>query len=375
MRVCLFLDNLDKKGGGPARSVPVLAKGLAELEINVTLMVCQSDDMNTHALDGTEVKLVVIPSSISTLELEKIVVAGNFDIIHLQCVWLPIYHKMARIAIKNNIKYAISPRGCLEPWCYNGPTFIKGVKKHIAMCFYQRKDLNNSNMLFATADMEADNFRKLGLKSPISIIPNGIELDDYPTRNIQDKTAIRKQILFLSRISPKKGADVLIKAWANLFKKYPEYKVLIVGNGKPDYIDSLKKMIEKLGLLDKVSIMPPAFGKEKYDLYKTSSLFVLPTHSENFGMVIAEALSCGVPVITTMGTPWNELSDNNTGWWVKLTLTNIEKAICEALDMAPEELFNMGQKGAAIVKERYGYVSVAKKVKSVYEWMLQQSSE
>lgn len=62
--------------------------------------------------------------------------------------------------------------------------------------------------------------------------------------------------------------------------------------------------------------MPPAFGNEKYDFYKASSLFVLPTHSENFGMVIVEALSCGVPVIIITGTPWNELFDNNTGWWL-----------------------------------------------------------
>ena len=130
-------------------------------------------------------------------------------------------------------------------------------------------------------------------------------------------------------------------------------------------------MITSKKLQDCVEIIPPVFGKDKHKLYCESSLFVLPTYSENFGMVVAEALACGVPVVTTNGTPWQELNDEKIGWCVDLSEENIENAIRDALSLPAEELFAMGQKGSKHINNNYLYTSVAKKNLELYKWILE----
>ena len=116
----------------------------------------------------------------------------------------------------------------------------------------------------------------------------------------------------------------------------------------------------------RIKIIPPIFGEEKIKLYQESSVFILPTYSENFGMVIAEAMSCGLPVITTNGTPWQELNTEHIGWCVDLSTSNIEKTLKTALSLDNNELFNMGQKASKHVHDKYDYLSVALKTKELY---------
>ena len=123
-----------------------------------------------------------------------------------------------------------------------------------------------------------------------------------------------------------------------------------------------------------VEILPPIFGKDKYNLYTESSLFVLPTYSENFGMVIAEAFSCGLPVVTTTGTPWTELDEKEIGWCIDLSLDNLVNAISEAINLGQDCLFEMGQRGSQYVHETFQYTEVAEKNKELYEWAVKNTS-
>jgi glycosyltransferase involved in cell wall biosynthesis len=143
-----------------------------------------------------------------------------------------------------------------------------------------------------------------------------------------------------------------------------------VGNGEESYILRLKTLISKYGLEECIRILPPAFGEDKYKLYCESSLFVLPTYSENFGMVIAEAMSCGVPVITTNGTPWHELNTKKLGWCIDLSLNNLIKSISEAIDLGQDRLFELGQLSSRHVYENYQYNEVANRMISVYKWVI-----
>ena len=145
--------------------------------------------------------------------------------------------------------------------------------------------------------------------------------------------------------------------------KYPEWNVVIAGNGEDTYINHLKEMIANKGLESCVKIIPPVFGEVKHKLYCESSLFVLPTYSENFGMVIAEAMSCGVPVITTNGTPWQELNKEKLGWCMDLSLDNLVKTLCEAIESGLDDLFEMGQRCSKHIRDTYQYAMVAEKNK------------
>ena len=334
--------------------------------METTLLTGYSSEMNTHLLDGTSVEVKTIPQNISIRQLERVLLEGRYDLIHGQNLWIPLYHKMARVARKHGIPYMMTPRGCLEPWCMRQ----KRLKKLIAFHLYQKKDLQRASCVLATAKMEADNMRALGISTPIAIIPNGIDVSEYPCRPLSSKNSVRKQIVFLSRIHEKKGIEFLIEAWEQLHRKYSDWNVVIAGNGEEAYIADLKKMIKDKGLDSCIKIIPPVFGEDKRKLYCESALFVLPTFSENFGMVIAEAMSCGVPVITTNGTPWQELNDLKLGWCINLSLDNLAKAISEAIDLGIDSLFEMGLQCSRHIFDTYQYKEVALKNQMVYEWIV-----
>lgn len=370
MRVCILIHSIDKKDGGPSRSVPILARGLSKVGVDVTLMAVESEDMNLHTVEGTGIKVVILPQKVSKSQLEKAFLDGQFDLIHFQMIWVPLYIKAAQICRKHKIPYMTTPRGTLELWCYNDKNVLKRMKKRIAMMVYQRRDIQKASAILATAKMEADNLRGLGFNNPIAVVANGIDVTEYQCRTEADKSLVKKQILFLSRVHPKKGIEYLIDAWNTLHTKYPDWNVVIAGNGEESYIQHLKELIGQKGLQNCMEVVPPVFGEEKHKLYCESSLFVLPTHSENFGMVIAEAMSCGVPIITTNGTPWQELNDLNLGWCIDLSVENLINTLTEAIELGVDALFEKGQKCSKHVIDTYQYTEVGAKNKAVYEWIL-----
>lgn len=371
MKVLLYVSSLSLKSGGPSRSVPMMAKGLSEAGIDVVLMTQYSDDMNTHALDGTTVRLISLKGGFNSKEIEEFIVKEKIDIVQLQSVWSLDYHKLAIISRKHQIPYLITPRGMLEPWSLSQ----KRWKKIAAMFLYQKSDLNHAACIYTTSEMEARNVHQLGIKTPCSVIPNGIETDGYPCRTTAE--IIKKQVLFLSRIHVKKGLEILIDVWRNIIKIYPDWRLLIVGNGEDSYIASLCDKVAQMGLQESVSIQPPVFGEAKVKLYQNSALFVLPSYSENFGMVIAEALSCGVPVVTTDNTPWGLLNGNadtqRMGWCIDLTHDNLEKALKEAMGLSLDSLFAMGLRASRMVYNNFNYLSVGNMTVKLFRWIVKES--
>lgn len=263
----------------------------------------------------------------------------------------------------------MTPRGTLEPWSLNQ----KKLKKKIALALYQKRDLQRAACELATSEMEAVHIKKLGITPPVAIIPNGIDIFEYPCRELSLKDSVKPQIVFISRIHKKKGIELLIQAWNRIHNCHRDWNIVIAGNGEADYIENLKALISDLKLQDSISIIPPVFGQEKRHLYYASSIFILPTYSENFGMAIAEALSCGVPVITTNGTPWQCLNSENIGWCIDLNINELSKTLSNAIELGRTKLFNMGQKGSLYIKNNCQYSDVAKQNQKLYNWIINNS--
>ena len=363
MKILTYITSIDLTGGGPSRSVPMLVKGLAELGADVTLMTQRSEKMNTHALDGITAKLHIL-AAFNSEDIEAFIRKEKFDIVQMQSMWDLRYHKLAKICRKLNIPYVETPRGMLEPWSLAQ----KKWKKRLALWLYQMNDLNHAACIYTTADDEARNVKALGVKAPCSVIPNGIEVDSYKCRTSME--GVKNQVLFLSRIHVKKGIELLIEAWERIVKDFPGWSLLIVGNGEADYIESLRMMVKEHGVGESVRISEPVFGEAKVRLYQSSALFVLPSYSENFGMVIAEAMSCGVPVITTKYCPWEILNETNTGWWIDLSVDKLSDTLSNAMSMDLSMLFDMGQRASKLVHEKFDYRNVAKKTLQMYESLI-----
>lgn len=364
MKILSFVSSIDLSSGGPSRSVPMLAKGLAELGVDVTLMTIRSKNMNVHALEGTTARLKVLEPSFTRREIAQYLKDEKFHLIQIQSMWDLPYHKVMVEARRLGIPYIVTPRGMLEPWSLSQ----KKWKKKLAWWLYQRNDVQKSVCVFTTAKMEADHVTNLGITTCKAVIPNGIEADSYPCKTSVD--VVKKQVLFLSRVHVKKGIEILFEAWKRIHPYYEEWQLLVIGNGEAEYIHRLENWAKSLGVEDSIKILPPVFGDAKINVYQESALFCLPSFSENFGMVIAEAMSCGTPVITTTNCPWEILKETNTGWCVNLSLDNLERALREALTMSPTELYDMGQKASKLIYENFDYRNVTRKTLKLYEWLL-----
>lgn len=367
MKITHFITSIDLSTGGPARSVTQLISGVLDLKKYVIeLITSKSDAPILQHFKQTNGKISLLKSlRLSKLDL-PIKALKETDLFHGHGLWQMPVHQMASYARKHNKPYIITPRGMLEPW-----SLAQGkLKKQVAMLLFQHKDLRKATCLHATAIMEAESIRALGYKNPIAVIPNGIDISQF-SDSFPKKTTNKKHILFLSRIHKKKGIEHLIEAWGMLEESIKQqWEVTVVGNGEDEYIQQLKQLIKTHQLEGQIHIKPPVFGEAKIALFRSASLFVLPTYSENFGIVIAEALAAYTPVITTKGTPWEELNTKNCGWHIDIGVAPLKVALEEALLCSQDQLEIMGKNGRALIENSYSLESVALQMQELYDWIL-----
>lgn len=258
--------------------------------------------------------------------------------------------------------FVVSPHGMLEPWSLQQSK----LKKRLATMLYQGPCIRRASCIRATSLMEAESVRKAGYKNPIALIPNGVTVPKHlPSRRPNEG---RRRALFLSRIHPKKGLLNLISAWAAI--RPPDWELLIMGPDECGHLAEVRVAVRKASLDQSVVFLDEVWGDQRFQVYRDSDLFVLPSFSENFGLVIAEALACGVPVITTRRTPWEELLSMDCGWWIETGVAPLIEALREAMGCPPVRLREMGARGQQLVQAKYTWPPIAAKALELSEWLL-----
>ena len=284
----------------------------------------------------------------------------KISLIHNHGVWTPANHAAASVAQELGIPMVISPHGMLTPWALK----YKAIKKSLAWRAFQRRDIESAAVVHATADMEASELRDLGIKQPIAVIANGVEIPLFEERTPRGEP---RNVLFLSRIHPKKGLLNLVSAWAELRPK--KWRVIVAGEDQDGHTLEVKKAAMDLGVSADFAFPGGIYGEEKINLYRQADLFVLPTFSENFGIVVAEALACGVPAIVTKGAPWQELESEKCGWWIDIGVDPLVEALRDAMQLSDETRLEMGRNGRRLVEEKYAWPAIARQMAGVYLWM------
>jgi glycosyltransferase involved in cell wall biosynthesis len=326
--------SLAPDAGGPARTVPALCEHLQRLPqpVDVTLVVGSGAALADATRNGD----------------------GGI-ILHDHGQWLPINHSSARMARRRRVPRVVSPRGMLSPWARRH----RWWKKVIAWHLYARRDLAQATVLHATSRLEADELRQLGVRQPIAVIPNGV--DPAPPLAADAKRPERPYLLFLSRIHRKKGVAELLDAWRAL--ALADWELVLAG---PDE----ERLLTGADLPPGVRYAGSVDGAAKLQLMQQARVFVLPSYSENFGVVVAESLMAGVPVITTHGTPWESLASERCGWWIPMEPAALRATLREAIATPAAELAAMGARGRAFVERRFAWPEIAAQMAEVYRWAL-----
>lgn len=346
--------------GGPAVSVPELAAALAHTGVDIGLWASDGSKPRDVLGDYSE-RITVLKGTLeSALEAYP-----DVDVIHDNGIWLPHNHALAEIAHKRGIPRIVTTRGMLQPWALKH----KGIKKRVAWMLYQKRDLNRARFLHATSDEECASLTRLDLGSDIVTIPNGVDIPDLTSCEaiescVPKQESCKRQALFLSRLHPMKGLPLLIDAWAQV--RPPEWRLAIAGPDEGGHRGEIEWKIREHGLGDVVTFLGPLGRHEKLEAFRRSELFVLPSHAESFGMVIAEALASGVPVLTTVHTPWKSIETAGCGWVTDVTEESLAEALRVATVLDRETLASMGKRGRFLVAENFSWPSVASRMCAVY---------
>lgn len=280
-----------------------------------------------------------------------------------------------RFCIKNRIPYIVTLRGGLLPYRYAR----KHLRKKLFFEIFVSDILENSKAIHATCSEEYDAVRNMGIKTPVTIISNGV---DFPSSDItpidlsDDISEILKSkrvVLFLSRLDPIKGLDILLNAWSNLKEYHRDFTLVIAGSDDCNYLKQLRKLSANNDIENSVHFAGTVRGRQKWALYKYSDIFVLPTYSENFGLVVGEAFASKTPVITTTETPWKSMP-GNIGMIIEPNVSQLQKALSGMMTKTPEKLGEMGIAGFEYVSENFSWDKISKKILTVCDNIVNQQS-
>jgi glycosyltransferase involved in cell wall biosynthesis len=366
--------------GGPSRSVPALCEGLDAEGVEVHLVtavpanpspdqapILPEGNVRTHKIEEQTVLGRALRSPVGFYRrLWSVVREVQPDIIHDHGVWLPSNIMAAWVARRAGIPLVSTPRGMITKWSLSH----QSKKKRVAWHLYQKHVFRQAALFHATAPAEIDNLRMLDLTHPVSVVPNGVEIPDL----LPDRPSVNeKRALFLSRLHPKKGLPMLLEAWADV--RPDGWTLELVGPSEKGHRSELESQATELCLDGSVLFSGPVDNTDKWQKYASADLFVLPSHSENFGIVVAEALAAGVPVLTTTGTPWEPLETEECGWWVAPESNAIANALRNALSLDRDTLRVMGKRGRRLVETTYTWRAMGKKMNEAYQWLLERRSK
>lgn len=361
--------------GGPIRSVHALATSLVKRGHEVHVLTSSMDGQNNLSVvegkptdvDGVSVRyfrvpilrrLCWCPGLLTALHAE----AASFDVMHLHSVFLWPTYAAARVAHSVGLPFLVAPRGML------GKVVVQRKSRLVKSAWInlvEQRTLQDAAGLHVTSGLEAEEIRTLGLRLPqVFCVPNGLS---WPKLHLPlhagPYAALRKPyVLFLSRIDAKKGLDRLISAW----QWVPDLRLMIAGNDEDGYERQLRKMATELGVAERIEFLGPVTDQHKWALYQNAMMFVLPSYSENFGNVVAEAMAMGCPVVVTPEVGLAGFVAETGCGLVSDGQPQTFAAAIIALSRDPARRLAMGNRGSQAAGQTLSKESVGQQMEQVY---------
>lgn len=364
MRIVHTVPHVCKEASGPSYSVSRLCEELGARHHSVRLLTIDQRarrDAHTYRHEVFDAAPLLSRLGISSsLESALSTQARRADIIHNHGLWMMPNVYSGAAAKRSGTPLIVSPRGTFSPVALQRS---KRIKKTF-WWLKQQAAVEQAKVLHATCEQEYHDIRAFGLKQPVAVIPNGVDVPDLspPPTGVRQKT-----LLFLGRIHPIKGLETLLDAWAALAGEHHDWKLVIAGSDPVGHEADLRRKVEALKL-PRVTFPGPLYRDAKHQAYQDADLYVLPSTTENFGHTVAEALARAVPVVTTTGTPWGPVVGHNCGWCVSPDVSGIIRGLTYALNASDEERSQMGANGRAWMQEAFSWTAMADQMAHIYAW-------
>ena len=374
MKVVQIVPSIGEESSGPSYSVPGLCRGLMSAGCDVALHF--GGEMPARVFEYPvrcyPVSSFPHPRMGRSPEMLKglIECGGSADVIHNNSLWMysNVYGHWAIRELKRKglkvPKLVNAPRGTLAVWSLKHHR----LQKKLFGWYAQNAALAATDMWHATCEKEYEEIRAQGYRQPVAIVPVGIEV---PSPKSPDSGGDgRRKVVFFGRLHQVKAVDRLVQAWERLTAqgKREGWELVIAGpdggvrNELEGYVAEKK--------IPKVSFVGEINGPSKYEFLSAADIYVLPSHTENFGVTVAEALSCGTPVVVSQGTPWKDVEKERCGKWVVNDVDSLAAAMGEMMGMTDDERWQMGEQGREWMKRDFSWEGIGAKMKAAYEWLL-----
>jgi poly(glycerol-phosphate) alpha-glucosyltransferase len=312
--------------------------------------------------------------------------AANPDLVHVHGLWQ--YNSLVALRWRRRFSkpFIVSPHGMLDGWALKNSAWRKGL----AWAVYERRYLREASCIRALCQAEAQAIQALGLRKPICIIPNGVDVPERvkkdPSRScnahINGAPPGAKILLYLGRIHPKKGLATLLRAWART-PRPPEWRLVVAGWDQTDHEACLKRLADELGIRwadavdnPQVSVFftGPQFGSSKRRWLQGCHAAILPSYSEGLPMAILEAWAHGKPVLITPQCHLPEGVDVGAAISIQPNSHDIGRGLQQLFGADSELLERMGARGRELVQSRFGWPRIVGDLRDVYRWLIKGGS-
>ncbi|OKH22633.1 glycosyltransferase [Chroogloeocystis siderophila] len=381
MKILMLVPAVGTVYGGPSKSVVELAQALGHHSIEVDLITTNangSEKLNVPLqtwISETSYRFQYFPywdlkgykfSLALTNWLFKN--ASNYDLVHANAVFsyanLPAYWACQQ----QKIPYLVTPRGMLEPWALS----YKAWKKRLYYNLFEKPALQQASAIQTLAKKEAEGVKILDLKAPIFVVPNGVHKQDFETlpepENFYSKfpeTRNKTLILFLGRIDPKKGLDLLSTAFAKIHTLFPHTHLIVAGQDNIGYLPVVKDYFAQAGCIDAVTFTGMLTGSLKHSALAAANIYVAPSYSEGFSMSVLEGMASGLPCVITTGCNFSEAASAQAAYVVNVNAEELADALTKCLQN-PQQAKQMGNRARQLVFENYTWERVASQLIEIY---------
>ena len=286
-------------------------------------------------------------------------------VIHVHGLWDPKVLLLS-LFLKNKGDVCIhSTHGMMSSFSFN----YKRLKKVCFHFLFQSPIIKKYEIHVSNSEYELSDLRLNFPSNRLITIPNGV---DQVSQSF-DLSSQRSSILYFGRIHPKKNVHVLVAGFGLAQRSVSNLALHIVGDGDPKYISDLQELVNKNGIQN-VTFSPAVDYERRFDVFRDALVTALPSENENFGLVVAESLACGVPVIVSANMPWDDVVTRGCGWIVETTPESISDVLVEISQKSEDDLSGMGRIGAEWIKHEFAWQNINHRIVQLYRESLSNSA-